>query len=444
MVNNPVYPEGDLLLFFLTGRWNVFLEDSSIFELEAKSLPNIYGLLRELVPSRVQNNTLSPSLIDSISSFQLLKLYACRSSLTDVLISISLRQTDALVSAKLSTFSAYLLDVLNHCVCRPTSWIEHLITAYQLDFLSNLRSYECAHAFATAGALPSRVTVVLGMHRSGTSALTGMLHAFGLGAPKDALGATESNPFGYWESNYLVELSNRLLKDFGTHWSIMMDLPNGWSTSPLVAQWVSDYLRGFSLVFNGQRHPVIKDPRLCILLEPLLPCLHSGLIEVDYILITRSPIEVIASLNKSEGIDYERALDLWIISVLTSERLTRQSCRTITTFTELLANPKSVLKSCSTIWSAEGFDSSQQSVDEAADFIDNDLCRQKEYVIRRSILADNPHLSCLLNLAERIFNAVSAPGYSGNGLELDRLRREWIQRRGSLHASVATYESERW
>ena len=438
MINNYSYTDCDLLGFYLLGRWDVFLDNSVALQVEENSLQNIYDLLRDLVPLRVKGHVLSPKLVDNISQSQLLKLYACRSSLTDVLIAISLRQKDALVSAKLSVFSAYLLDVLNQCCHHPASWIEHLISAYQLDFLCSLRSYECTHAFATAGVLPSRVTVVLGMHRSGTSALTGMLHAFGLGAPKDALGATESNPFGYWESSYLVELSNKLLQDFGTHWSTILDLPVGWSTSPLVVQWVSDYLRGFSLVFNRESHVVIKDPRLCILLEPLLPCLHSGFLEVDYILIVRSPIEVISSLKKSEGIDYGRALDLWIISVLTSENLTRQGSRTITTFTELLADPKSVLQSCSTIWSAEDFGSSQQSADEAAGFINNDLCRQKSALIRKSILADNPHLAGLLNLAERIFDTVSAPGYSNNGLELDRLRREWSQRYGSLHASVPT------
>ena len=442
MVNNYSYTECDLLGFYLLGRWNVFLDNSVAFQVEKNSLQNIYDLLRDLIPSRVKGHVLSPKLVDNISQSQLLKLYACRSSLTDVLIAISLRQTDALVSAKLSVFSAYLLDVLNQCCHHPASWIEHLISAYQLDFLCCLRSYECAHSFATAGALPSRVTVVLGMHRSGTSALTGMLHGFGLGAPKDALGATESNPFGYWESSYLVELSNRLLKGFDTHWSTMLSLPSGWITSPPVAQWVSDFLRCFSLVFKGQKHPVIKDPRLCILLEPLLPCLHSGLVEVDYILIARSPIEVIASLNKSEGIDYQQALNLWIASVLSSERLTRQSHRRITTYAELLSNPKGVLQSCSTMWNVE-FELSQQSTDEAVDFVDVNLFRQKGHVIRESIIADNPNLSCLLDLAERIFDVVSSPNSSDNGLALDLLRREWNQRYESLQASKVSFGSER-
>ena len=432
MISKFLYAESDLLGFYLLGRWNAFLDSSFASEVKDKNLLVIYSLLRDLVPSRIQGNVLSPSLIHSISPPQLLKLYACRSCLTDILVSISLNQSDALVRVKLSAFSAFLLDVLNQCFVRPPSWIEHLITAYQVDFLCCLRSYECVQAFSTAGVLPSRVTVVLGMHRSGTSALTGMLHAFGLGAPQDALGATESNPFGYWESSYLVELSNRLLKCLESHWSTIFDLPSRWSTSPLVAQWVSDYLRGFSLVFNGEKHPVIKDPRLCILLEPLLPCLHSGLIEVDYILIARSPIEVIASLKKSEGLDYQQALNLWIISVLTSERLTRQSQRTLTTFTELLANPDSVLKSCSLRWDSEGSNVTQKSTDDAVNFVDSDLYRQKSISIREKILADNQHLADLLNFAERIFDSLSAPDRLDHGLELDRFRHEWNQRRESL------------
>ena len=272
----------------------------------------------------------------------------------------------------------------------------------------------------------------LGMHRSGTSALTGMLHASGLGAPNDALGATESNPFGYWESSCLVELSNRLLHDLGSHWSRMFDLPPRWSTSPLVAQWISDYLQAFSLVFNENKHLVVKDPRLCILLEPLLPCLQSGLMEVDYLLILRSPVEVIASLNKSEGIGFNESLKLWIDSVLSSERLTRHCRRNIVTFSGLLENPAGILRSCYATWGIANVDNSH--LEDASDFVDVGLHRQINENIRNDLLVAHPHLSGLLNFAERLFVAVSTPEHSHQNLKLDQLRREWHQRREILES----------
>ena len=437
IINNHLKSECDLLRLYLLGRWDVFLNDDVGFQIQHKDTAIFYRLLRELTPFRVQENSFDPLLIDCLSPVQLFKLQSCRSRLTDVLIAISSGHRDADIRVRASSFLAYLMDILKQFSLDHPSWIEHLVMAYQPEFLSSIRSYICAHAYAIAGVLPSKVTIVLGMHRSGTSAITGMLHASGLGAPIDALGATESNPFGYWESSYLVELSNRLLQDLDNHWSTMLDLPCKWSISSPVAQWVSDYLRGFSLVFNSDNHLVIKDPRLCLLLEPLLPCLHSGLLEVDYVLITRSPIEVVASLKKSEGIDYRQGLNLWIVSVLSSERLTRQSHRIMTTFSELLANPRRVLNSCRSMWGIHDVDSALLPSENATDFVDADLRRQKSNHIREKILSENPCLFGLLNFAERVFDVVSDDDCLERALQLDHLRHEWNQRRDDLQSSPA-------
>ena len=441
MIDHCFYDRSDFLTLYLQGRWQVFLDTSVVFDAGQLDLEIFYRLLRDLTPCRVQGQVLDSVLRDGLSPVEFLKLQSCRSSLTDVLIALSMHQPNNLIQVKLSSFSEYLCDVLIQDSTDCHSWVEHLIVAHQPDFLNSLRSYRCAHSYALAGALPPKLTIVLGMHRSGTSALTGMLHASGLGAPNDALGATESNPFGYWESSCLVELSNRLLHDLGSHWSRMFDLPPRWITSPLVAQWISDYLQAFSLVFNENKHLVVKDPRLCILLEPLLPCLQSGLMEVDYLLILRSPVEVIASLNKSEGIGFNESLKLWIDSVLSSERLTRHCRRNIVTFSGLLENPAGILRACYAAWGIANVHNSH--LEDAIDFVDVGLRRQINENIRNDLLVAHPHLSGLLNFAERLFVAVSTPEHSHQNLKLDQLRREWHQRREILESVGETAEEVR-
>ena len=63
--------------------------------------------------------------------------------------------------------------------------------------------------------------VVLGMHRSGTSALTGMLHSLGihLGPEEDLKSPQKDNPQGFWENNTLVEFNDRLLNRANSSWS---------------------------------------------------------------------------------------------------------------------------------------------------------------------------------------------------------------------------------
>ncbi len=434
MFDHNSYNRSNLLALYFHGKWNIFLESSFAFEADQHDLEVFYLLLRDLTPFRVQDQVLDPELRDCLSPAQLFKLQACRSSLIDVLIALSANQSDKIIGIKLSSFSEFLFDVLNQCSADCHSWVGRLIDAYQPEFLISLRFFAYTHAYSLAGVLPAKLTVVLGMHRSGTSALTGMLHASGLGAPNDALGATESNPFGYWESSCLVELSNRLLHGLGSHWSTMFDLPPRWITSPLVVQWVSDYLHAFSLVFNDMNHLVVKDPRLCILLEPLLPCLQSGLVEVDYVLILRSPIEVMSSLNKSEGICFRDALTLWIVSVLSSEQLTRQCRRTIVTFSKLLENPRDFLTS---YYSARGISPVKDNsvFEDSIDCIDVGLRRQFHDDIRSNVLKANPDLSELLIFAERVFSTILAQDCSPDGFKLDQLSREWNRRREIFESS---------
>ena len=69
---------------------------------------------------------------------------------------------------------------------------------------------------------------VLGMHRSGTSAVTGALGALGfnLPAPSDQLDPHESNP-DHFESLSIMRVNDALLKVFGGGWDSPPELPPG-------------------------------------------------------------------------------------------------------------------------------------------------------------------------------------------------------------------------
>ncbi len=63
--------------------------------------------------------------------------------------------------------------------------------------------------------------LVLGMHRSGTSALTRALGLLGLetGRRSDLMDAAPSNRSGHWEINALTECNDDLLRAAGGRWS---------------------------------------------------------------------------------------------------------------------------------------------------------------------------------------------------------------------------------
>ena len=55
--------------------------------------------------------------------------------------------------------------------------------------------------------------LVIGMHRSGTSALTHVLSLMGAALPQKLLGATLGNPMGHWEPVRLIEAHDALLAE---------------------------------------------------------------------------------------------------------------------------------------------------------------------------------------------------------------------------------------
>ena len=74
---------------------------------------------------------------------------------------------------------------------------------------------------------------VLGMHRSGTSAVAGALANLGLEGPgaDDRMDWPESNP-EHWESLSLTVFDDKLLDALGGSWDAPPELPVNWGATP--------------------------------------------------------------------------------------------------------------------------------------------------------------------------------------------------------------------
>src|ERR1700740_3710073 len=67
--------------------------------------------------------------------------------------------------------------------------------------------------------MPERqIIFVLGMGRSGTSALTRVLSLCGARLPEPLLGASESNLTGHWEPIDAINLNNAFLRRYAASW----------------------------------------------------------------------------------------------------------------------------------------------------------------------------------------------------------------------------------
>jgi hypothetical protein len=183
--------------------------------------------------------------------------------------------------------------------------------------------------------------VMTGMHRSGTSAVAGVLGALGFHTPDpdDRMDWPESNP-EHWESMSLTVFDDDLLDRLGGSWDAPPDLLEGWERdvdmtrepdpTPLVAA-----------AFPEPGPLVWKDPRICLLYpywRQLLPDPAAA------VFVWRSPSAVADSLFRRDGMDRVLGVALW-------ERYNRAALANlvgldcfVVHYEQLLAEPRTVVE----------------------------------------------------------------------------------------------------
>ena len=103
----------------------------------------------------------------------------------------------------------------------------------------------------------------LGMHRSGTSALSRVLSLLGCDLPKTLIGANSSNEAGHWESTEIARLNDEILASVGSLWHDWLAFNPGWYSSPKAAEFREKALEVLADEFAQSRLFVLKDPRIC-------------------------------------------------------------------------------------------------------------------------------------------------------------------------------------
>src|SRR5580658_944716 len=111
---------------------------------------------------------------------------------------------------------------------------------------------------------PARLAIlVLGMHRSGTSALGGVLNALGAGAPKTLMAPHFENPRGFFESTTLADAHDALLASAGSCWHDWRQFDLRRTSSDIARQHRQKITTLLMDEFGDAPLVFIKDPRIC-------------------------------------------------------------------------------------------------------------------------------------------------------------------------------------
>ena len=178
--------------------------------------------------------------------------------------------------------------------------------------------------------------LVLGMHRSGTSALTWLLGRLGAALPNDAIEASGDNARGYWESQALVKADDQLLRVVRSSWFDPRPLDFSRLSADGLRSRKNRIREAIECAWGDAPLLAIKDPRQCRCVPVIADVLGEMGIESRAVLMLRKPAEIARSLASRDGTTSAYAHLLWLRHMIDAERATRDLYRAVVDYDGML------------------------------------------------------------------------------------------------------------
>jgi hypothetical protein len=190
----------------------------------------------------------------------------------------------------------------------------------------------------------NRLVVVLGMHRSGTSAIARGLAALGVDLGERLMPpAPGNNEKGFFEDIDANALNNDLLAALGRSWDTVTAL----RPEDLEKVDLGPFrLRAVDLLRDRTAgKPVfgLKDPRISLVM-PFWKSVfaHLGL-DTSYVMCARHPLSVARSLHRRDGMELEKSLYLWLDHVTCAMLGSEGEPRVVVEYDRLMSDPQGEL-----------------------------------------------------------------------------------------------------
>lgn len=183
--------------------------------------------------------------------------------------------------------------------------------------------------------MPSH-TLVLGMHRSGTSLVARILANldFFIGNPEDLLPPNEANPLGYMERADVAKANSRLLHSQGLNWHTLHKLSLDSVSEDAISKFDADVKKIVQKLSEGDR-VAIKNP----LMSVLLPLWQPYLVDPVFLICIRNPLEVGRSVNSRNNLPVSVGCALWELYTRSALLFTQGSPRLVLHYESLLTEP---------------------------------------------------------------------------------------------------------
>ncbi|UUO01973.1 sulfotransferase family protein [Mycolicibacterium novocastrense] len=183
---------------------------------------------------------------------------------------------------------------------------------------------------------------VLGMARSGTSALTRVISLCGGALPPGMVGGFVGNPRGYWEPRKAVHINETILRRHGSAgFDPSLRLQEAGALDAGTRSTYVARIRAYFTTLPRAPFVVIKHPMIAALWDLWFEAARSAGFNVVAVIAVRHPQESIASFRSvggklNAGASPELAGALWLKYNLLSERQTRGLPRVFVEYSNLL------------------------------------------------------------------------------------------------------------
>jgi hypothetical protein len=189
-----------------------------------------------------------------------------------------------------------------------------------------------------------KAIIVVGMHRSGTSAISGLLNELGVFMGQNLYGPQAGvNEKGFFENAKVVELNDLLFDELLQSWD-----------DPLAYNFNNSYHQTYDAFYDSTiefieseygNHTLwgMKDPRTSLHLPFWHKIITQLNVEPCYLMMVRNPIEVAASLTKRDSFSLKKSTILWLNYTFSTYISCKNEKLVIIDFDKLISSPEQTL-----------------------------------------------------------------------------------------------------
>lgn len=187
--------------------------------------------------------------------------------------------------------------------------------------------------------------LVLGMHRSGTSALTRVLSMLGATLPSQLVPAMLDNPLGFFEPQWAVDIHERIFEEIGSSWNDWKRLDSDEYALSSNGDYRSRIADAVRQDFDQAPLFVVKDPRICRFATLWIEVLREVRASPVAVLPYRNPVEVAQSLAARNSISLAYGRFFWLRHVIDAEYQSRGIPRSFVSYDTLMHAPAETVRS---------------------------------------------------------------------------------------------------